>query len=183
MRVGQSCRSFRDEFARPMRMKNFRLLLLLLCCAVDAAYAAPVDSAFRNGLSAYNSGDYTRAKSIWEPLAENEDAASQTGLGFMYHRGFGMAADDKKAAYWLRKAAEHGQPEGQMLLGSLYFYGQGVAQSYIQAFAWCDLAQDNGNADAGMCRDSALQSLVSKQDVKAAFDASLKLHHRFSSKH
>ncbi|HEX4118063.1 MAG TPA: tetratricopeptide repeat protein [Rhizomicrobium sp.] len=158
--------------------KRIPFALFLCLYAVDTAYAAPADSAFRSGLSAYNSGDYTRAKSIWEPLAENEDAASQAGLGFMYHRGFGMAVDDKKAAYWLRKAAEHGQPEGQLMLGSLYFYGQGVIQSYIQAFAWCDLAQDNGNADAGMCRDSALQSLSSKHEVKAAFAASLELHHR-----
>ena len=150
--------------------------------ADESVDAAPADSAFRSGLSAYNSGDYTRAKSIWEPLAQNEDAASQAGLGFMYHHGFGLAVDDKKAAYWLRKAAEHGQPEGQLMLGSLYFYGQGVTQSYVQAFAWCDLAQDNGNADAGMCRDSALQSLTSKHDVKAAFDASLELHHRFGSR-
>ena len=154
---------------------------LLLCLCAGGVHAEPADSAFRSGLSAYNSGDYTRAKSIWEPLAQNEDAASQAGLGFMYHRGFGMAVDDKKAAYWLRKAAEHGQPEGQFMLGSLYFYGQGVMQSYVQAFAWCDLAQDNGNADAGMCRDSALQSLASKRDVKAAFAASLELHHRLAS--
>ncbi|HEX3755555.1 MAG TPA: tetratricopeptide repeat protein [Rhizomicrobium sp.] len=166
-----------------MWMKKIPLVLLLSVCAVDAANAKPADSAFRSGLSAYNSGDYARAKSIWEPLAENEDAASQAGLGFMYHHGFGMVVDDKKAAYWLRKAAEHGQPEGQMMLGSLYFYGQGVSQSYVQAFAWCDLAQDNGNADANMCRDAALQSLQSKNDVKAAFDASLKLHHRLSLRH
>jgi len=163
--------------------KNKVTLAVFLCfCAVDTADAAPRDSAFRSGLSAYNSGDYAKAKSIWEPLAENEDAASQAGLGFLYHRGFGMAVDDNRAAYWLRKAAEHGQPEGQLMLGSLYFYGQGVIQSYIQAFAWCDLAQDNGNADAGMCRDSALQSLSSKHDVKAAFDASLQLHHRLGPK-
>ena len=154
---------------------------LLLCLCAGGVHAEPADSAIRSGQSAYNSGDYTRAKSIWEPLAQNEDAASQAGLGFMYHRGFGMAVDDKKAAYWLRKAAEHGQPEGQFMLGSLYFYGQGVMQSYVQAFAWCDLAQDNGNADAGMCRDSALQSLSSKRDVKAAFEASLELHHRLAS--
>ena len=163
--------------------KNKVTLALFLClCVVDTAYAAPPDQAFRSGLSAYNSGDYAKAKNIWEPLAENEDAASQAGLGFLYHRGFGMAVDNNRAAYWLRKAAEHGQPEGQLMLGSLYFYGQGVTQSYIQAFAWCDLAQDNGNADAGMCRDSALQSLSSKHDVKAAFDASLQLHHRLGPK-
>lgn len=157
--------------------------LLLACCTIDGTYGLPADKAFRDGLSAYDSGDYSRAKSIWEPLAQHEDAASQAGLGFLYHRGFGMAVDDKKAAFWLRKAAEHGQPEGQMMLGSLYFYGQGVSQSYVQAFAWCDLAQDNGNADAGACRDSALQSLSSRHDVKAAFDASLQLHHRFGSRH
>lgn len=155
----------------------------LLCYfAFGSTLAAPADSEFRHGLSAYNSGDYAKARSIWEPLAQQDDAASQAGLGFMYHRGFGMAVDDKKAAYWSRKAAEHGQPEGQMLLGTLYYSGRGVMQSYIQAFAWCDLAQDNGNADAGGCRDSALQSLTSKSDLQAAFDASLALHHRFGPK-
>jgi hypothetical protein len=166
-----------------MWWKKIPVVLLLCFSAVDTAYSAPADSAFRSGLSAYNGGDYARAKRIWEPLAQNEDAASQAGLGFMYHRGFGMAVDDKKAAYWLRKAAEHGQPEGQMMLGSLYFYGQGVARDYVQAFAWCDLAQDNGNADANMCRDSALKSLTSRHDVKAAFDASLELHHRLRPGH
>ena len=158
-------------------------LASLFCCLFfGSTLAAPADLEFRHGLSAYNSGDYAKAKSIWEPLAEQEDAPSQAGLGFMYHRGFGMAVDDKKAAYWSRKAAEHGQPEGQMLLGSLYFRGQGVARSYIQAFAWCDLAQDNGNADAGGCRDSALSSLTSKSDLQAAFDASVALHHRLGPK-
>ena len=168
---------------RKRRIAPAAALAWLLCGFYFASTrAAPADLEFRHGLSAYNSGDYAKAKSIWEPLAEREDAASQAGLGFMYHRGFGMAVDNKKAAYWLRKAAEHGQPEGQMLLGSLYFYGQGVIKSYIQAFAWCDLAQDNGNADAGGCRDSALQLLSSKSDLQAAFDASLALHHRLGPK-
>ncbi|HWC64135.1 MAG TPA: tetratricopeptide repeat protein [Rhizomicrobium sp.] len=149
---------------------------------IPATQAKPLDSEFRNGLSAYNSGNYLKAIQIWLPLAQHEDAPSQAGLGFIYHRGLGVAVDHEKAAYWLRKAAEHGQPEGQMLLGSLYFYGQGVPQSYVQAFAWCDLAQDNGNADAGMCRDSALQSLTSKADLQLAFRASVDLHHRFSGR-
>src|ERR1700761_3311168 len=162
---------------------KFLFALSLCLCAVDTAYATPADSAFRSGLSAYNSGDYARAKSIWEPLAENEDAASQAGLGFMYHRGFGMVVDDKKAAYWLRKAAEHGQPEGQMMLGTLYFYGTGVEKDYVKAYAWCDLAQDGGNADAQSCRDAALQSLASAVDQKAAFRLSQDLHKRFRRAH
>jgi hypothetical protein len=145
--------------------------------------AAPADSEFRKGLSAYNSGDYARARGIWLPLAQNEDAASQAGLGFMYHRGLGVDVDHKQAAFWLRKAAEHGQPEGQMMLGSLYFYGQGVPRSFIQAFAWCDLAQDNGASEAEMCRDSALQSLASNKDLQEAFRLSLDFHHRFGAQH
>src|SRR5579864_539454 len=121
--------SSRSESDSTMWQKKFLPVLFLSYCILDGVDAAPADSAFRHGLSAYNSGDYAKAKSIWEPLAQNEDAASQAGLGFMYHRGFGMAVDDDKAAYWLRKAAEHGQPEGQLMLGSLYFYGQGVTQS------------------------------------------------------
>jgi len=143
------------------------------------ALAAPPDQAFRQGLSAYRSGDFDKAMKIWLPLAQNEDAAAQAGIGFMFHRGEGVATDNGKAAYWLRKAAEHGQPEGQMMLGSLYFDGAGVEKSYVKAYAWCDLAQDGGNADAQTCRDAALQSLTSKQDVQAAFRLSTDLHQRF----
>ena len=146
------------------------------------AMAAPADQAFRQGLSAYHSGDYQKALKIWLPLAQREDAASQAGIGFMYHRGMGVTTDNRRAAFWLRKAAEHGQPEGQFMLGSLYFYGAGVEKSYVQAYAWCDLAQDGGNADAQMCRDAALQSLKTKDDVKAAFRLSLDLHQRFPRK-
>src|SRR5579863_6915595 len=156
---------------------------LLACLTFSPSVAATADSQFRQGLSAYNSGDYEKAMRIWGPHAEHEDAPSQAGLGFMYHRGFGVAIDHGKAAYWLRKAAEHGQPEGQMMLGTLYFYGQGVTQSYVQAFAWCDLAQDNGASGAEMCRDSALQSLASNKDLQAAFQLSTDLHHRFGGQH
>lgn len=147
------------------------------------AAAAPADTPFRQGLSAYNSGDFHKAMKIWLPLAQGEDAASQAGIGFMYHRGLGVATDNQKAAFWLRKAAEHGQPEGQLMLGTLYFYGAGVEKSYIQAYAWCDLAQDGGNADAQMCRDAALQSMPTQDDMKAAFRLSLDLHQRFRHPH
>jgi TPR repeat protein len=145
--------------------------------------AAPADQAFRQGLSAYRSGDFGKALKIWLPLAEKEDAAAQAGIGFMYHRGQGVPTDDSKAAYWLRKAAEHGQPEGQLMLGSLYFYGTGVEKSYVKAYAWCDLAQDGGNADAQTCRDAALQSFTKQDDMKAAFRLSQELHQRFRRAH
>ena len=162
---------------------TIRLMFAALALSAVSAMAAPADQAFRQGVSAYHSGDLGKALKIWLPLAQNEDAPAQAGIGFMYRRGLGVAADNRKAAYWLRKAAEHGQPEGQMMLGSLYFDGAGVEKSYVKAYAWCDLAQDGGNADAQMCRDAALQSLKSKQDVQAAFRLSTDLHQRFRRAH
>lgn len=154
---------------------------LLACLAISPLSAAPRDLEFRNGLSAYNSGNYLKALEIWLPLAQREDAPSQAGVGFIYHRGLGVEIDDQKAFFWSRKAAEHGQPEGQMMLGTLYFYGQGVGQSYVQAYAWCDLAQDAGSADAEDCRGAALQSLHSDRELKQAFQLSSDLHRRFGS--
>jgi TPR repeat protein len=155
---------------------------LSCCLSPGSLSAAPADSSFRKGLSAYQGGDYKTAMQFWLPLAQSENAPAQAGLGFMYYKGDGVAIDNRKAAFWLRKAAEHGQPEGQFMLGTLYFYGKGVTQSYIQAYAWCDLAQDSGDADASMCRDASLQSLLSNDDMQKAFQLSTDLHHRFSSK-
>jgi TPR repeat protein len=114
---------------------------------------------FRSGLSAYDSGDYTRAFHDWFALAEQGDAKAEAGLGFLFHKGLGVARDDQEAANWFIKAAEKGQAEAQLLLGSLFFFGEGVPQSYISAYAWCEIAQTNGQADAQDCRDAALEHL------------------------
>ena len=95
------------------RFKRGYLLAALACLIAAPLNAAPADSEFRNGLSAYNGGNYLKALDIWLPLAQQEDAPSQAGVGFIYHRGLGVDVDNQKAFYWLHKAAEHGQPEGQ----------------------------------------------------------------------
>ena len=129
--------------------------------------AESADSQFSRGLSAFNGGDYSAAFQAWEPLAAANDPRAEAGLGFMYHRGLGVAVDGAKAALYLQKAAEQGQPEGQLMLGTLYYYGKGVPQSYIHAFAWCELAQDFGQSDAFMCRDAAMEAM-SNADMQEA---------------
>jgi TPR repeat protein len=69
------------------------------------------------------------------------------------------------------------------MLGSLYFFGKGVPQSYSRAYAWCELAQDNGQAEAQMCRDAALQSLVGSEDLRDAFRMLGELRERLSHVH
>ena len=154
-----------------MNFVSRRLVLTVawLALAIPAAIGGSVEEDFRSGLSAFNSGDFARAMQLWRPLADGDDARSQAGVGFMYHRGLGVKTDDAVAAFWLRKAAEQGQAEGQLMLGSLYFFGLGVPQSYATAYAWCELAQDNGQAEAQMCRDAALQSLTEDAQLRDAF--------------
>jgi TPR repeat protein len=141
----------------------------LLAICLSSAMAGTPEEDFRAGLSAFNSGDFAAAMRLWRPLADKNDARSQAGIGFMYHRGLGVKTDDVQAAFWLRKAAEQGQAEGQMMLGNLYFFGLGVKQSYPAAYAWCELAQDNGQAEAQMCRDAALESLSEEAQLREAF--------------
>ena len=147
--------------------------------AISTVIAGTPEEDFRTGLSAFNSGDYAAAMRLWRPLADGNDARSQAGIGFMYHRGLGVETDDAQAALWLRKAAEQGQAEGQLMLGSLYFFGLGVPQSYTTAYAWCELAQDNGQAEAQMCRDAALQSLTEDAQLRDAFRMVREFRERF----
>ena len=168
-------RGYRNEELSERRIGRTGGARTLIGAAAIAALAAFAASAgtpeedFRRGLSAFNGGDYGGAMRLWRPLAEGNDARSQAGVGFMYHRGLGVKTDDAQAAFWLRKAAEQGQAEGQLMLGSLYFFGLGVPQSYPTAYAWCELAQDNGQAEGQICRDAALQSLTEDAQLREAF--------------
>jgi TPR repeat protein len=135
-----------------------RSYFAVACCCV--AFTTPtLAQDFRSGLSAYDSGDYTRAFHDWFSLAEQGDARSEAGIGFLLHRGLGVSRDDGEASSWLIKAAEQGQAEAQLILGSLFFFGEGVPQNYVTAYAWCDIAQTNGQSDAQECRDAALEHL------------------------
>jgi uncharacterized protein len=148
--------------------------------APTAATAGTPEEDFRRGLSAFNGGDYSAAMRLWRPLADANDARSQAGVGFMYHRGLGVGIDDVQAAYWLRRAAEQGQAEGQLMLGSLYYFGLGVPQSYPTAYAWCELAQDNGQPEGQFCRDAALQSLTQDAQRREAFRLAAEFRERYA---
>ena len=137
-----------------------RGLWIAVAGALWLVVAAPALSEdFRSGLSAYNRGDHVAAFRQWLALAERGDAKAQAGLGYLFHKGLGVAVDDVEAAHWLEKAARQGQAEGQMLLGTLYLDGRGVAQSDALAFVWCELAQSEGQEEASFCRDEALRRL------------------------
>jgi TPR repeat protein len=165
-------------------MSRCLALIAVIACLTESllvgnAPAGTDEDDFRHGLSAFNTGDYATALKVWRPLAERDEPRSQAGIGFMYHRGMGVRADDREAAVWLRRAAERGQAEGQLMLGILFYYGSGVPQSYVRAYAWCELAETNGNGDATLCRDAALESMPDA-DREEAFRLVVELRDRQS---
>jgi TPR repeat protein len=166
-----------------MQMRILVTIVAIACVtaslSVWRAHAGTSDDEFRRGLSAFNTGDYATALRLWRPLAEREEPRSEAGIGFMYHRGLGLGVDDREAAVWLRRAAEHGQAEGQLMLGILFYYGRGVTQSFVRAYAWCELAEISGNSDATLCRDAALESMPSDADREEAFRLVVDLRERF----
>jgi len=44
---------------------------------------------YQAGAAAYDAGDYAKALSIWQPLAEKGDTQAQRGMGKLYEKGQG----------------------------------------------------------------------------------------------
>lgn len=104
----------------------------------------PPDS-YADGIAAFNARDYAAAAQIWEPLAQEGEANSQTRMGYLYEHGLGVVPDSAKAADWYRRAAEQDDPAGAFNLGVLYRKGQGVPRDDLIARQWYERAARNGH--------------------------------------
>lgn len=145
-----------------------RIVLILLVMIVFAgpARANSDDTAFRSGLSAFNSGHYARALMEWEPLAAAGDARAQESLGYMYYGGRGVRRDSRKAAAFFYRAAIQGEPTAQLFLAIMHFKADGVAYNAPLAMMWSELAMSGGQADAYELSDKIMQSMSEAQQAE-----------------
>jgi TPR repeat protein len=121
------------------------LLDLVVASALAITVSLPLRAeSLRDGVDAYNNGQYVEASEVFRALAEQGDAKAQFNLAQMYSNGQGVVQDHRLAVRWWRRAAEQGDPDAQMNVGVSYGFGQGVAQDYVQAHMWCDLAAAQG---------------------------------------
>ena len=72
---------------------------------------------FKDGMDAYQRGDYATAMRLWRPLADQGNAAAQLYLGIMYEEGWGGPQDYSAALSWYRNAADQGNAAAQLYLG------------------------------------------------------------------
>lgn len=122
--------------------------------AVTTAFFLPVLTASaacggaRDGVSAFQRGQYGEALKHLAPAAEAGDAAAMFVLGKMYTSGTGVAKDHARAADFFHAAAERGHAEAQQSLGSALMLGDGIDQDMVEALKWFILSAHAGNKSA-----------------------------------
>ena len=128
-----------------------------------AAVTTARAGTFADGLSAFNTGDYAVAYSIWLPLAERGDANAQSSLGYLFHEGKGVVQDSKAAAKWYYLAANQGEPTAQSFLCEMHLRGDGVPRDLSLSLMWCELSIEGGEKRGIATRERVLSKMTEAQ--------------------
>ena len=126
-----------------------RTASLIALTAVIAAYGASATAGpLEDGEAAWSRGDYTTARELLQPLADQGVAQAEATLGVMYDNGQGVPRDDAAAVTWFRKAADQGHPHAEYDLALKYSEGRGVPRDDEAALSWFEKAADHGDPEA-----------------------------------
>lgn len=93
----------------------------ILAAATMLSLAPPAFADVKAGVDAWQQGDYEKAVTVWQPLAQAGDADAQFNMGQASKLGRGVKADIAAALDWYRKAAAQGHVRAEDNLGLLMF--------------------------------------------------------------
>lgn len=98
-------------------MKKTRLFWSAVCAIPLCVAAASVSAdQYTEGYDLAVDGDYRTAFAKWLPAAVDGDGRAQFNLALMYHGGVHVAANERIAVHWYRKAAHNGIREAQQYM-------------------------------------------------------------------
>ena len=137
----QACR-FRFWKINPIRLFVFSGIILILTPVFGALWMT-----FKQGSEAVNPVESVSQDEI-KILAEKGNAAAELQMGIRHASIAWGVKDDKLAAQWFEKAAEHNQIEAQYRYGMALLEGRGAVQDYKTAFYWLEKAATKGHAKA-----------------------------------
>lgn len=118
-------------------------LLLVLALWSSASFAG-----LKEGLAAFDKGDFRTAQAELQPLAAKGDVSAEYTLGIASYNALGTPRDYPLALQWFAKAAAQGLAPAQYCLGVMYAHGQGVREDPAIAINWYRRAAMQGNAPA-----------------------------------
>lgn len=129
------------------------ILKHLIAASLLFGAAAPLSAqSVKAGIDAWQRADYSKAVSIWRPLAESGDADAQFNLGQAYRLGRGTMINLGAAKTWFERAAGAGHLDAQTTLGLLLFQN-GDQQ---QGLKWLRRAAEQGEPRALLVYGTAL---------------------------
>ncbi len=118
-------------------MRSFRTIACLALPFAALALTAPALADVKDGVDAWQAGEYQKAVAEWRPLALAGDPDAQFNLGQAYKLGRGVPADLAQAESWFRRAAKQGHLQAEDNLGLILFTAnkRDEAMPYINAAA------------------------------------------------
>tara|TARA_R110002072_G_scaffold178222_1_gene334266 strand:- start:241 stop:762 length:522 start_codon:yes stop_codon:yes gene_type:complete len=145
-------------------MKKISPIFILLFTLISPS----VHADFNDGVVAYLMGDYDKAFTTMQSLAETSDHGyAQYYMGMMYMKGQGVEQDYKNAGEWFRKASEKNIPQAQYKLGDLYFKGRGVPKDFEYAYIWYSVGASHAHKLSVNSIDKA-KTKLSEEELKEA---------------
>jgi len=136
--------------------KSFTLALAVAALTLGSL-AARADN-LQDGAKAFQGGQYSRALTLWRPLATQGNPVAQNNLGIMYLDGKGVPRDFARAMQWFSASASQGNSAGMYNMGLMYELGQGIKPDPFRAYMWYALAADQGNMPNAVAHRNALWS-------------------------
>jgi len=141
-----------------------RIVFLALLCSL------PLNSVFADQLGeaelALNTGEYQKALSLFQPLAEQNEPGAMIGLGRMYQDGLGVQKNHDAAISWYSKGvliwnerAKNGDPRAYASLGVLFNKGIGFEKDTARARQYFRTAFDMAQPKA-LQGDNDAQHLI-----------------------
>jgi uncharacterized protein len=94
-----------------MRLSGWVLRLAIVVILTGAIIPAAARADVRQGVEAWQRGDFKQAVDEWRPLAISGDPDAQFNLGQAYKLGRGVPVDPSLAEQWFGKAAAQNHPQ------------------------------------------------------------------------
>jgi hypothetical protein len=148
-----------------MRISRTAVFLALPLVAASML-AAPAQADVKDGVDAWQRGDYQGAVAQWRPDALAGDADAQFNLGQAYKLGRGVPADLAQAEGWYRRAAKQGHLQAEDNLGLVLF----TANRRDEAMPYITRSAERGEPRAQYVLGTALfNGDLTPQDLPRAY--------------
>lgn len=102
-----------------MRKVIGMLIVVMSCVILQGCHSVRQSEELSLGKNTFNSGDFKSAYKQLLPLAVEGNPDAQYAVGYMCYYGYGVPQDSYTGIFWMRRAADQGNPAAIRALRSL----------------------------------------------------------------